>query len=145
MPARGFVSVIVRTLVFLLMIGLLVGGAAWSYNAGVSQGYAQGLAAAAAQADGAAPALPPGYAPYLMRPYFYGPHFGFSPFGGFLGFFFTLGLGLMFLFFIGGMFRMAFGWRRWGGHGHGPWSGGWQHGPQPGEKAQPEGAKPTEG
>ena len=143
---------VLRILGTLLLIGVLVAGGAALFHAGQSQGYAMGIATAAnpitAQpqtAPGAPGSAVPG--PFYPRGPFgygygygypYGPHFMpfFFPFG-FLG----IGLFLLFLFMIGGVFRM-FAFRRhmmWRHNNPEGWDGPWGHGMHHGEP----GSKPA--
>ncbi len=103
----------VRLMGFLVIIALLVAGGSLIFRSGYSQGLVAG-----GLADGAEGGLelyrgmPYGVAPY----YWYGPRFGFSLFGPFLGLLFFGGL--IFLFF--GLFRRPF--RRFHGNA-GRWQG----------------------
>jgi hypothetical protein len=113
-------SFFLRLLGFLVLVGLLIAGGALIYQAGQNQGYLLGQAAAGAEAPaGVQPApLAPGYLPY----YYYRPHFGFFPFGGFFGLF----LGALLIFFL---LRLVFWPRHWGYHGWGHRYGGWHDHP----------------
>ena len=123
--------IVFRLVGLLLVIGLIVGGGAMAYRAGVSQGISQAPAVAtaiskAAESGQVAP-VPPmmgreygygyGYGPghYPM----YGHHFGFFPFGAICG-------SIFFLFFFFGFMKMIFFRRMWGGRNghHGP---PWMH------------------
>ena len=117
-----------RFLMALVLIGVLVAGGVALYRGAFAQGYQVGAAAVRS----AAPAVPGTQvvpAPYYGYPPFaYGYGYGFRPFfpfGPLLG----IGFFLLFIFFIGGLFR--FGMRRhWaaGGYG-GPGGMGFGHGP----------------
>ena len=101
--ARGLLLVLV------LVIGAALVGAL-AYNVGFDHGLAQ-AASATGGSGGATAAVP-------VRPYWYGP-FGFG--FGFFGLFFTI----LFIFLIFALIRAAFGWGgrgRWGGPG--AWRGG---------------------
>ena len=106
-------SFVIRLIGALLLIGLMIGGGALAYRAGVAQGVARAPAVAEALSNAAEngqglpyPAYGYGYPGYRMH-----PHFGFFPFGGIFGLIF-----FMFLFF--GLMRMIF-FRRWAwGYGH---------------------------
>jgi len=104
-------SFFIRLLGFLVLVGLLIAGGALIFQAGQTQGYLLGQAFAGAEAPaGVQPApLAPGYPPY----YYYRPHFGFFPFGGFFGLF----LGVLLFFFL---LRLVFWPRHWG-HKYGHW------------------------
>lgn len=123
----------VRFLATLLFIGLLVGGGIALFQSGWNQGFLAGVASDVA--PGTSQVVPPYYW-QMARGMGFGHPFGF--FGG-LAFFF------LFLFLIGGMFRM-FAWRRWsahagtGWHGHGhmpPWAKP-ENSQQPGQPEQKE-------
>jgi len=108
-------SFVLRLIGALLLVGLMIGGGAMAYRAGVAQGIAQApqVAAAISNAAESGQGLPvPAYGyGYGYPGYGFRPHFGFFPFGGVLGFIF-----FMFLFF--GLMRMIF-FRRWAwGYGH---------------------------
>ncbi|MBA3687244.1 MAG: hypothetical protein H0W81_00165 [Chloroflexi bacterium] len=124
--ASGFV----RSIAFLLFVGLLAVVGFNIYNAGVTAGINSDIGAAIASG---AP-IPAGYysGAYLGHPGGFG-------FGGFL-------IGIFFLFIFFGLLRAAFGSGRWGHHGgsgssrfgrHGGWNeymGSWheeQHGKAP--------------
>jgi hypothetical protein len=115
---------IIRTVGVLLLVGLLIGGGAMAYRAGVSQGIARAPEVATAISNAAesgmgAPA--PGYGYGYGYPYYgFRPYFGFFPFGGIFG-------SILFLFLFFGLLRMIF-FRRWAwGYGrmreHSPWKG----------------------
>lgn len=125
------VSIALRVIGALLVLGLLAGGAAMAYRAG----YARGLAdspqwAEALKAAPAAPAFERGFHPGFESPMFrggYSPmmgrgHFGFFPFGG------LLGLLLVAFFFFFGVMRFIFRPR---------WAHGYWHGPYPPEWGTP--------
>jgi hypothetical protein len=122
--------ILFRLIGLLLVIGLIAGGGMMAYKAGIAQGVSQAPAVAKAiekaaeSGQGVAP-VPPmmygngyGYGPgYYPRPYGYGHHFGFFPFGAICG-------SIFFLFLFFGFMKMMF-FRRmmWGGHHgghHGP-------------------------
>lgn len=112
----------VRFLFMLLFIGLLVGGGIMLFQSGWSQGFLAGTASSSVPGSG-----------QVVPPYYWHMpgHMGFGhPFGWFGGIFFFF----LFLFVIGGAFRMM-AWRRWAGHGP------WKHGHTP-PWAQPEGSQP---
>ena len=124
--------IIFRLIGLLLVIGLIVGGGAMAYKAGMAQGISQAPAVAtaiskAAESGQAAPVPPMMYG----HDYGYGPgyqmysrhHFGFFPFGAICG-------SIFFLFFFFGFMKMIF-FRRMlhgGHHMHGPWGKGWEGG-----------------
>ena len=143
---------VLRILVTLLLIGGLIAGGAALFRAGQAQGYALGVATAGKEitaqpqtAPGAPGSAMPG--PFYPRGpfaygYGYGPHFMpfFMPFG-----FFGIGLFLLFLFLIGGAFRM-FAFRRhmmWRHNGPEGWNGPWGHGMRQDEPGSPP-AKPAD-
>jgi hypothetical protein len=120
--------IIFRLIGLLLVIGLIVGGGAMAYRAGVSQGISQAPAVAtaiskAAESGQVAP-VPPMMYGYGMRGY--GHHFGFFPFGAICG-------SIFFLFLFFGFIKMMFFRRMWHGrHGHhGPWGKDWEGGVPP--------------
>jgi len=128
---------IFRFLLALLVIGGLVAGGVAIYRTGWAQGYQTGVALSTKAGAPAVPAVP--VVPYYGYPYMpYGPGYGYG-----FSFFPLVGIGffLLFIFFIGGLFRFGMH-RHWahGGAGHwegrgGPW--GWEgkeHGKGPGEK-----------
>jgi hypothetical protein len=104
-------SIVLRILAAVLLVGILVGGAVWIYQAGFTQGAVQ------AQMTGEnAPQFQPGL-PY--SPWGYArPHFGFFPFFPLFGFFL---FGLFFLFLL----RWAFRPWHWG------YGGSWHRHPHP--------------
>ena len=116
MFGRG--SFFVRFVVFLLVIGILVGGGALLYRAGFTQGYVQGAATGAAGTTQAAPGLPNQPVPYYpgFWPWWGYPHFGFFPFAGILGFF-------LFIFLFFGLMRLLFRPHYWGPMGAYPGTG----------------------
>ena len=134
-------SFVIRLIGILLLVGLMVGGGAMAYRAGVAQGIARAPEVAealssAAESGGGAPA--PGYGYGYGYPYYgFRPHFGFFPFGGIFGFF-------LFIFLFFGLMRLIF-FRRWGWHhghmhGRGPWKGYGRHwGPPPWAREDEEG------
>jgi hypothetical protein len=126
--------IIFRVIGVLLVLGLLFGGGFAAYRFGYNQGVAQSPAIADALAqglkNGSAVPFHRGFDGPMMPGYGYGfapmrgPHFGFFPFGGILGFLF-----MAFLFF--GLLRLIFR-PHWGWHR--PWMH--QGGPQqPGQSA----------
>jgi len=130
MFTRG--SFVLRLIGALLLVGLMIGGGAMAYRAGVAQGVAQAPEVAAAisnAAENGQSAPMPGYGYGYGYPYYgFRPHFGFFPFGIF-GF-------ILFAFLFFGLLRMIF-FRPWRWHyahmrGHGPWKGyGGPWGPPP--------------
>jgi hypothetical protein len=144
---------VLRILGALLLIGVMIAGGALLFRAGQAQGYALGAATAANQiaapnANGA-PA-PNGVMPgpfYPRGPYGYGYSYGFGPHFMPLFFpfgFFGIGLFVLFLFLIGGVFRI-FAFRRhmmWHRHPEG-WDGPWGPGMRHGEPGTPQ-AKPAD-
>ena len=116
-------SFVLRLIGVLLLVGLMIGGGAMAYRAGVAQGIAQAPEVAraisnAAQNGQGLPAPTYGYG-YGYPFYGFHPHFGFFPFGIF-GF-----ILIIFLFF--GLMRLIF-FRPWAWHyshmhGRGPWKG----------------------
>jgi len=102
-----------RFLFALLLIGLLAVGGMALFRSGYTQGYQVGALAASAASKGTTPPLPAyGYPPMGLYPGYGYPMYG-SPFGLFFG----IGLFVLFLFMIGGIFRMM-AWRHWAGaHG----------------------------
>lgn len=142
-------SFTLRLIGVLILIGLLIGGGAMVYRAGVAQGIAQApeVAKAISQAaeNGQVAPVPPmyGYGYGYGYPYGWGfrPHFWFFPFG-FVGaiLFFFLFLGLLrFLFFR--PWRMGWGYY---GHHHGrPWGGPPWMRPE-GEEGEKKSESPTE-
>jgi len=129
-----------RFLLALLIIGGLVAGGAAVYRLGWTQGYQAAAVLANKTGAPAAPALPAvpyyGYPyGYPMMPYAYGPRFGFPFIFPLVG----IGFFLLFLFFIGGLFRFGMH-RRWAQGEQGYWhgrGGPWGWGPQSGEGKQP--------
>ena len=123
--------ILFRVLGLLLVLGLIVGAAAFSFKAGEARGVMQAPAVAtaiekAAEDGQAVPPMMYGYGHpygygYGMRGY--GHHFGFFPFVAICG-------SIIFLFFFFGFMKMLFfrGMRRgWGHHGHhGPWGKDWE-------------------
>lgn len=139
-----------RLVGLLLVIGLIVGGGALVYKAGMAQGISQApaVATAIAQAaeNGQAAPVPPmyGYGYGYGYPMYARHHFGFFPFGAICG-------SLFFLFFFFGFMKMIF-FRGMHHHGHhGPWGKDWEGGVPPmfnewhkrthGEKSGEEGDK----
>jgi len=117
-------SFVIRLIGAFLLIGLMIGGSAMIYKAGIAQGIARAPEVAAAISDatdsGQVVPMPYGYGypGYRMR-----PHFGFFPFGGIFGFF-------LFIFLFFGLMRMTFrpwGWHYGHMHGRGPWKGHGRH------------------
>ena len=114
-------SFVLRLIGVLLLVGLMIGGGAMAYRAGVAQGIAQApeVAKAISSAAQNGQGLPtPAYG-YGYPFYGFHPHFGFFPFG-------VLGLILIiFLFF--GLMRLIFfrpwAWHYGHMHGRGPWKG----------------------
>jgi hypothetical protein len=118
--------IIFRLIGLLLVIGLIVGGGAMAYRAGIAQGISQAPAVAtaiskAAESGQVAP-VPPmmygyGYPMYARH------HFGFFPLGG-------ICLSIFFLFFFFGFLKMIFfrGMRHGDHHMRGPWGKGWEGG-----------------
>ena len=129
---NGFVF---RLIGFVLLLGLIAGGGAMAYKAGMAQGISQAPAVAtaiskAAESGQVAPVPPMMYG--YGQPYGYGYGFGyrhhFNPFGAICG-------SLIFLFFFFGFMKMIF-FRKmrhgWGHHGHhGPWGKDWKDGVPP--------------
>ena len=116
-------SFVLRLIGVLLLVGLMIGGGAMAYRAGVAQGIAQAPEVAkaissAAQNGQGLPAPAYGYG-YGYPFYGFHPHFGFFPFGVF-GF-----ILIIFLFF--GLMRLIFfrpwAWHYGHMHGRGPWKG----------------------
>ena len=112
-------SFVFRLVIGLLLIGLLVGGGALVYRAGVSQGITQAPEVVEALSSGADNGQSLTFPGYGYRTY---PHFGFFHFGGIFGF-----ILITFLFF--GLMKMLFfrpwAWHHAGKHGHGHWKGHW--------------------
>ena len=103
-----------RILFAVVVVGAVLGLAAFAYNAGVAQGLVQsGKIVLAPPEAGGQPYPGYGYGPFMHRPF----GFGF----GFLGCLAPLA----FFFLLFGLLRFTF-WRGpWGGgHGHGPWGHG---------------------
>jgi hypothetical protein len=134
-----------RLLLALLIIGGLVGGGVAIYRLGWAQGYQTAAVLANKTGTQAAPAVPA--VPYYGYPYGYpiGPFgYGYGPRFGFPFIFPLVGLGffLLFLFFIGGLFRFGMH-RNWAQGGQGYWHGrggpwGWgPQGPQGSESKEP--------
>jgi hypothetical protein len=135
MSGRSFFFI--RLVGIVLMVGVLIAVGWLAFRAGQAQGYALGLAASSEElpaSPAGVPGIYPGYA-YGARPYF-----GFMPFWPI---FCLFGLGVLFLFALGAIFRP----RHWHGYGrpgypgesklddwHARWHG-WQAGPPP--DAQP--------
>ena len=124
-----------RLIGLLLVIGLIVGGGAMAYRAGMAQGISQAPAVATAISKAAengqvAPVPPMMYGNGYGYPYGYGPgyypmmghhFFGFFPFGAICG-------SLFFLFLFFGFMKMIFFRRMWGGYGrHGHHGPPWMH------------------
>ena len=107
-----FGRTILGVLAVIALVGLVAVIGTSVYNAGVGQGLAEAANAAAASGDSAVV-----FPPYAGGHYGYGYGWGGGP--GFFGILF----GILFLFFIFGLIRAAFGWGRWGG---GPGRGGWE-------------------
>ncbi|MBI5351687.1 MAG: hypothetical protein HZB50_03520 [Chloroflexi bacterium] len=141
-----------RLIGLLLLIGLIVGGGAMAYRAGIAQGISQSPAVAtaiskAAESGQVAPAVPP-----MMYGRGYG--LGFYPMMGHRFFMFPFGAicgSIFFLFLFFGLLRMVF-FRGMHHHGHhGPWGKDWEGGVPPmfnewhkrahGEKSGEEGDK----
>jgi hypothetical protein len=134
--------VVLRLIGALLLVGLMIGGGAMAYRAGVAQGIAQAPAVAEAlsKAPESGQSLPVpaygygyGYPVYGLR-----PHFGFFPLGGIFGF-------ILFTFLFFGLLRLIF-FRPWAWHyahmhGRGPWKGyyGRPWGPPPWAREDDEG------
>ena len=126
---NGFVF---RLIGVVLLLGLIAGGGAMAYKAGMAQGISQAPAVAtaiskAAESGQVAPVPPMMYG--YGQPYGYGYGFGyrhhFNPFGAICG-------SLIFLFFFFSFMKMIF-FRKmrhgWGHHGHhGPWGKDWKDG-----------------
>ena len=132
-------SFVIRLIGVLLLVGLMIGGGAMAYRAGVAQGIARAPEVAEAFSSAAEsgqvapmPGYGYGYPGFGMR-----PHFGFFPFGGIFGFF-------LFILLFFGLMRMIF-FRRWAWgygpmHGRGPWKGSGHHsGSPPWERGSQEG------
>ena len=135
-------SFILRLIGVLLLVGLMAGGVAIAYRAGVAQGIAQAptVAEALSRAAENGQTLPvPGYGYGYGYPYYgFRPHFGFFPFGGIFGF-------ILFAFLFFGLLRLIF-FRPWGWHmyGRGPWKGyGHPWGPPPWAREEKEGETET--
>ena len=116
-------SFALRLIGILLLVGLMIGGGAMAYRAGVAQGIAQAPEVAsaissAAQNGQGLPAPAYGYG-YGYPFYGFHPHFGFFPFGIF-GF-------ILFIFLFFGLMRLIFfrpwAWHYGHMHGRGPWKG----------------------
>lgn len=115
-------SFVLRLIGILLLVGLMIGGGALAYRAGVSQGIAQAPVVAealsnAAESGQVAPMPAYGYG-YGYPGYRMHPHFGFFPFSGIFGF-------ILFIFLFFGLMRMIFrpwGWHHAYMHGRGPWN-----------------------
>ena len=123
-------SFVLRLIGALLLVGLMIGGGVMAYRAGVAQGVAQApqVAAAISSAAESGQGLPiPAYG-YGYPYYGFRPHFGFFPFGSFLGI-------ILFFFLIFGLTRMIFFRRLAWGYGHmhrrGHWKGYGPWGPPP--------------
>jgi len=117
-------SFVLRLIGVLLLIGLLIGGGAMAYRAGIAQGIARAPEVATAISNAAVNGQPVpayGYGYGYGYPYYgFRPHFGFFPFGGIFGL-------ILFFFLFFGLMRLIF-FRRWAWghghmHGHGPWKG----------------------
>jgi hypothetical protein len=133
--SRNGPFIIFRLIGLLLVIGLIVGGGAIAYRAGISQGISQAPAVAtaiskAAESGQVAP-VPPmmygyGYGQGYDYPMYGRHHFGFFPFGAICG-------SIFFLFLFFGFIKMMFFRRMWHGrHGHhGPWGKDWEGGVPP--------------
>lgn len=129
--------IVFRVIGLLLAIGLLFGVGFGAFRAGYARGVAESPAIAEALAQGlpegsavtpfqrgfGGPMMYHGYGyGYAGHPHMWGPHFGFFPLGGLLGFLF-----MAFLFF--GLLRLVFFRRHWAwAHAH--WHG--HHGPEGG-------------
>lgn len=132
-------SFVLRVVGALLLVGLMIGGGAIAYRAGVAQGIAQAPAVADALSNAAEAGQPlpvPGYG-YGYPYYGFRPHFGFFPFGGILGF-------ILFFFLFFGLLRLIFFrpwvWHYGSMHGRGPWKGyGGPWGPPPWVREEKEG------
>ena len=104
-------SFFIRLVGVLLLVGVLIAVGGLAFRAGQAQGYALGLTVSSEELS-ASPAAVPGLYPgfgYWARPYF-----GFMPFWPLLC---LLGLGVIFLFSLGAIFRP----RHWHG-GPPPWA-----------------------
>ena len=109
-------SFVLRLIGALLLIGLMIGGGAMAYRAGVAQGIAQAPDVAEALSNGAEGGSVHTYG-YHYPYYRMRPHFGFFPFGGIFG-------TILFIFLFFGLMRMIFrpwGWHYGHMHGRGPW------------------------
>jgi hypothetical protein len=119
--------IIFRLIGLLLVIGLIVGGGAMAYRAGIAQGISQAPAVAtaiskAAESGQVAPVPPMMYGYGYGYPMYGRHHFGFFPLGG-------ICLSIFLLFFFFGFLKMIFFRRmRHGGHMHGPWGKNWEGG-----------------
>lgn len=124
MFTRG--SFVIRLIGIVLLVGLLIGGGAMVYRAGIAQGIAQApeVAEALSSAAESGSGLPVPVYPYGYPAYRFHPHFGFFPFGGIFGF-------ILFFFIFFGLMRMIFfrrwAWHHYGHHGRGPWKKGGRH------------------
>jgi len=137
-------SFVLRLIGVLLLLGLIIGGGAMAYRAGVAQGIARAPEVATAISNaaesGQVPPVPSyGYG-YGYPYYGFRPHFGFFPFG-FFGF-------ILFIFLFFGLMRLIF-FRRWAWdyghmHRHGPWKGYGPWGPPPWAREGEEGKEQTE-
>jgi hypothetical protein len=132
---------LIRFLLALLIIGGLVAGGVALYRVGWAQGYQTGVLLSNKTAAPGVPAVP--YYGYPMMPYYgYGPGFGFPFIFPLVG----IGFFLLFLFFIGGLFRFGMH-RHWANAGQGHWEGrggpwGW-HDKEPGKGQGEKGEETT--
>ena len=133
-------SFVLRTIGVLLLVGLMIGGGAMAYRAGVTQGIARAPEVATAISNAAESGMGapmPGYGYGYGYPYYgFRPHFGFFPFGGIFG-------SILFLFLFFGLLRLIF-FRRWAWgyghmHRHGHWKGYGPWGPPPWAREGEEG------
>ena len=127
-----------RFLLALLVIGGLAASGVAIYRIGWAQGYQTATILANKTAAPGTPAVPAvpyyGYPyGYPMMPYAYGPRFGFPFIFPLVG----IGFFLLFIFFIGGLFRFGMH-RHWAHAGQGHWEGrGGPWGSQGGEGKEP--------
>jgi hypothetical protein len=129
MSSRG--SFFIRLLGALLMLGVLFAVGMLAFRAGQAQGYALGSTVSGGETS-IPPIMVPGLTPAGGPIYsIWGwPHLGLFP-APFLSLFCLIGLGFMFLFALGAIFRPRHWYRHCGDPQSNDWHGHWHAGPPP--------------